>query len=166
MVKYLFLSFFLFSGLTMKAQSNKALPVIFDTDMGPDYDDVGAITLLHAFADQGKANILATVASTKYEGVAAVLSVFNTYFKRPGLPVGVPKGEAVTNKDKQHWTDTLIKNFPHTIQKNNEVPDAVEIYRQVLAKQPDKSVTVITVGFLTNLAKLLRSGPDKISTLT
>ena len=27
--------------------------VIFDTDFGPDYDDVGAITLLHGFADSG-----------------------------------------------------------------------------------------------------------------
>jgi hypothetical protein len=32
-------------------------PVIFDTDMGPDYDDVGAIALLHAFADSGKASM-------------------------------------------------------------------------------------------------------------
>jgi pyrimidine-specific ribonucleoside hydrolase len=166
MIRTILLNFFLLITVFMYAQTEKPVPVIFDTDMGPDYDDVGAITLLHAFADQGKANILATVASTKYEGVAAVLNVFNTYFKRPGLLVGVPKGEAVTEKDKQHWTDSLIKNFPHTIQKNNDVPDAVDIYRQVLAKQPDKSVTVITVGFLTNLANLLRSGPDKISSLT
>ena len=45
--------------------------------MGPDYDDVGAITLLHAYADSGYINILATVASTKYEGVAVVMNVFN-----------------------------------------------------------------------------------------
>jgi inosine-uridine nucleoside N-ribohydrolase len=42
----------------------------------------------------------------------------------------------------------------------------VEVYRQVLAKQPDKGVTIITVGFLTNLANLLRSQPDKYSQLT
>lgn len=150
----------------MWAQPAKPVPVIFDTDMGPDYDDAGAITLLHAFADEGKAKILATVASTKYEGVAAVLNVFNTYFKRPGLLIGVPKGEAVTKKDWQHWTDTLIKNYPHTIKSNNDVADAVDVYRQVLAKQPDKSVTIITVGFLTNLANLLKSQPDKYSSLT
>src|SRR3954464_229540 len=84
----------------MQAQTNKAVPVIFDTDMGPDYDDAGAITLLHAFADQGKAKILATVASTKYEGVAAVINVFNTYFQRPDIPVGVPKGQAITDRDR------------------------------------------------------------------
>jgi hypothetical protein len=46
------------------AQNKKPMPVIFDTDMGPDYDDVCAITLLHAFADSGKVRILATMAST------------------------------------------------------------------------------------------------------
>lgn len=40
------------------------------------------------------------------------------------------------------------------------------MYRQILAKQPDKSVTIITVGFLTNLANLLQSPPDKFSPLT
>src|SRR3954465_13091135 len=90
----------------VNAQKQKPVSIIFDTDMGPDYDDVGAITLLHAFADSGKAKILATIASTKYEGVAAVLNVFNTYFKKPGIPIGVPKGDALTLKDSQHWTDT------------------------------------------------------------
>ena len=81
--------------LSSQAQKSKPIPVIFDSDMGPDYDDVGAITLLHAFADSGYINILATVASTKYEGVAAVFNVLNTYFKRPGLLIGVPKGKAL-----------------------------------------------------------------------
>lgn len=141
------------------------LPVIFDTDMGPDYDDVGAIALLHAFADSGKARILATMASNKYEGVAAVLDLFNTYFHRPEIPVGVPKGDAVDQRDRQHWTDSILPKYPHTIRHNSEVPDAVALYRKILAGQPDHSVVVITVGFLTNLAGLLQSPPDRYSSL-
>lgn len=147
------------------AQNKKPVPIIFDSDMGPDYDDVGAITLLHAFADSGQATILATIASTKYEGVAAVFNVFNTYFKRPGTLIGVPKGKALELKDWQHWTDTIIHNYPHTIKQNSDVPDAVEVYRKVLAAQPDKSVTIVTVGFLTNLSALLQSQPDSWSKL-
>src|SRR5213592_611198 len=128
------------SSVSSQAQKNKAVPVIFDSDMGPDYDDVEAITLLHAFADSGYVKILATVASTKYEGVAAVFNVFNTYFNRPGLLIGVPK-------------------------KNEEVPAATEVYRKVLATQPDKSVTIVTTGFLTNLYALMTSMPDKYSKL-
>lgn len=149
------------------AQSNeKPVPVIFDTDMGPDYDDVGAITLLHAFADKGEANILATVASTKYENVGAVLNILNTHFKRPDLPIGVPRGEASILRDFQHWSDTLVARYPHAIKSNAETMDAVELYRKVLAQQPDNSVTIITVGFLTNISNLLQSKADQHSPLT
>lgn len=134
--------------------------------MGPDYDDVGAITLLHAFADSGDADILATVASTKYEGVAAVFNVFNTYFNRPDIMIAVPEGKALELKDSQHWTDSLLLKYPHDIMKNDEVPGATEVYRKVLASQPDKSVTIVTVGFLTNLSALLQSGPDKYSRMS
>jgi inosine-uridine nucleoside N-ribohydrolase len=133
--------------------------------MGPDYDDVGAITLLHTFADEKKIRILATIASTKYPNVVAVFDVFNTYFKRPGIPIGVPKGDALTLRDWQHWTDSIVKNYPHIIKNNDEVPDAVTVYRKILSAQPDKSVTIITVGFLTNLKNLLESKPDVYSPL-
>ncbi|MBN8823021.1 MULTISPECIES: nucleoside hydrolase [unclassified Spirosoma] len=148
------------------ARKQPPVSVIFDTDMGPDYDDVGAITLLHAFADAGEANILATIASTNYPKVTQVLSVLNTYFNRPNIPIGVPKGEAVSDKDTQHWSDTIVARYPHQVMANTEVPDAVALYRQILAKQPDHSVTVITVGFLTNLANLLNSKPDQYSKLS
>jgi pyrimidine-specific ribonucleoside hydrolase len=157
------IAFFIFL-FVLNANAQKP-SVIFDSDMGPDYDDVGAIAMLHAFADSGKVNILATVASTRFEGVASVFDVLNTYFKRPNLPIGVPKGAAVEQKDWQHWTDTLIKRYPHRIQKNAEARDAIDVYREVLSKAPDKSVTIITVGFLTNLANLLQSKPDKHSKL-
>lgn len=146
--------------------ASKPLPVIFDSDMGPDYDDVGAITLLHAYADSGYASILATVASTKYEGVAGVFSVLNTYFNRPDLLIGVPRGKASILKDGQHWTDSLLRNYPHRITKNAEAADALQVYRKVLASQPDQSVTIITTGFLTNLHDLLLSLPDQYSKLS
>ncbi len=149
-----------------QAQKNREpVPIIFDSDMGPDYDDVGAIALLHALADSGQAKILATIASTKYDGVACVMNVFNTYFNRPNIPVAVPKGNASTLRDGQHWTDTLIAKYPHRIKSNNDVPDAPALYREILSKQPDHSVMIVTVGFLTNLSNLLLSKADKYSSL-
>lgn len=147
-------------------KEEKPLPVIFDTDMGPDYDDVGAIALLHAFADSGKATILATMASNKYEGIAAVLDVFNTYFHRPGIPIGVPQTNAVDQKDRQHWTDSILAKYPHTIKRNHQAANAVSLYRKILASQPDHSVVIITTGFLTNLQGLLQSPADSYSKLT
>ncbi len=36
------------------------------------------------------------------------------------------------------------------------------LYRKILQNQPDKSVTIVTVGFLTNICDLLKSEPDEI----
>lgn len=140
--------------------------LIFDTDFGPDYDDVGAIAVMHALADSGEVNILATVASTKYANVAAALNVFNTYFKRPELPIGVPKENGLTDRDFQGWSDSVTTNYPHAMKSNDEAEDAVVLYRKLLSSQPDTSVTIVTVGFLTNMADLLHSSADEYSDLS
>jgi pyrimidine-specific ribonucleoside hydrolase len=160
----------LISGLTLQAQAlfpKTPFPmrVIFDTDFGPDYDDVGALAILHCFADSGYVRILATMASSKHKNVAAAISVFNTYFNRPEIPIGVVGGIAVQLGDKQHWTDSVISRYPHRIRNNPEAEDALVLYRRLLSAQPDHSVTIITVGFLTNLANLLESPGDHYSSL-
>jgi len=168
-VKYIFILLcpFIFRPVNSNAQkhSSGSVHIIFDSDMGPDYDDVGAIAILHALADKGEAKILATMASTKYAGVAGVLNVFNTYFNRPKVPIGVPKGGALTLRDWQHWTDTLLAKYPHKIKNDDEAWDAVKLYRKILAAQPDHSVTIVTIGFLTNLSNLLNTLPDEYSKL-
>ena len=166
MLQKIFLCCTLLIYFSSQAQkNNEPVPIIFDSDMGPDYDDVGAITLLHALADSGQAKILATIASTKYDGVACVMNVFNIYFNRADIPVAVPKGNALTLKDWQHWTDTLIAKYPHKVKTNDDVPGATGLYRKILSKQPDHSVTIVTVGFLTNLSNLLLSKADNYSSL-
>jgi len=149
-----------------RLKSDKAVRIIFDTDLGPDYDDVGALAFLHAMADSGKAEILATVSSNKHELVAPSIDVINTYFGRSDLPVGAPKTEGVNLGSSQHWADSIVAKYPHSIKSTSMVTNAVEVYRKTLNNQPDKSVTIVTVGFLTNLANLLKSGPDNISSLT
>jgi inosine-uridine nucleoside N-ribohydrolase len=163
---FLVLALSVISANVFAQPSAKPVNVIFDTDMATDYDDVGAITILHYFADHGKASILATIASSKHPRVAAVLNVLNTYFKKPGIPIGVPTGEASDKPDWQKWSDTLVAKYPHNITSNDQVMDAVKLYRKILAKQPDNSVTIITVGFFTNIANLLKSGADEYSPLT
>jgi inosine-uridine nucleoside N-ribohydrolase len=149
-----------------REKTDKTVKIIFDTDLGPDYDDVGALAFLHAMADSGKAEILATVSSNKHELVAPSIEVINTYFGRAGLAIGAPKTSGVNLGSSQHWADSIVSKYPHTIKSTNEVAEAVDVYRKTLNEQPDKSVTIVTVGFLTNLSNLLRSQPDKISPLT
>jgi inosine-uridine nucleoside N-ribohydrolase len=144
---------------------NEPVKIIFDTDFGPDYDDVGALAFLHSVADSGKIELLATISCNMHELVVPGIEVLNTYFGKPGIPTGAPKGSAVNMGSSQHWLDTLVAKYPHTIKNTADVPDAIAVYRQILAAQPDTSVTIVTVGFLTNLADLLKSPADNYSSL-
>lgn len=156
-----------FYGCANQPGEKKVIPgkIIFDTDLGPDYDDVGALAFLHAMADSGKAEILATLASNKHDLVAPSINVINTYFGRGDLAIGAPKTWGVNLGSGQHWADSIVNKYPHSVKSTSEVPDAVEIYRKILSVQPDNSVTIITVGFLTNLNNLLKSKPDNNSPL-
>src|SRR5450759_3613776 len=133
---------FIFWGCTNHTgkKTDKPVKIILDTDLGPDYDDVGALAFLHAMADSGKAEILATVSSNKHELVAPSIEVINTYFGRPGLAIGAPKTEGVNLGSSQHWADTIVSKYPHKIKSTSDVEDAVDVYRKALINQPDKSV--------------------------
>jgi inosine-uridine nucleoside N-ribohydrolase len=147
------------------AQKPKSIPVIFDTDIAGDYDDVGAMALLHAFADMGEAKILATISSNAFETTAPTISVINTYFGRPEIPIGIVKKDKPNKDCAQKWAQAIIAKYPHNIKSNSEAMEAVELYRKILSTQADGGVTIISVGFFTNLADLLNSKPDKYSPL-
>ena len=164
-MKKIILSLSLFFCLNAFAQNQKPVPIIFDTDIAPDYDDVGAMALLHAFADKGEATILATISCNAFETTVPTISVLNTYFNRPEIPVGVVKNNFPNKDCKQLWAQAIIAKYPHSLKSNDEAMDAVKLYRNILSKQPDKSVTIVSVGFFTNLAGLLSSDADEYSTL-
>ncbi len=137
--------------------------VIFDTDMDSDCDDVGALALLHALADQGEARILATPVSARHRWSGACVDAINTYFGRPDLPIGVP--QATPNTQGSRFAETLAKTFACDYPTDGPQPSARALYRQTLASQADGSVTLITVGDLTNVRDLLLSKPDNSSPL-
>ena len=162
--------------------------VIFDTDMITDFDDVGALACLHALADAGECEILATVSSTRGNASVGAIEVINHYYGRPDLPVGAPKGMGVmgahpgakekvdaasplgekTGGDGGHYKyRKLLVDYPGWFRyaDADDAPDANETYRRVLAAQPDKSVVICTVGFITNMRRLLETKPDDISPL-
>lgn len=152
--------------LFSQAAKKEPVHLILDTDIGPDYDDVGAIAIFHALADNKEMVPLAILASNKNEFVCPVISLLNTYFGRPDLPIGAPKGLAPNIGATQHWPEMILGEFVHSVRSTDEVPNAVLVYRKILATQPDHSVTIATIGFLTNLANLLDSKPDEQSPLS
>ncbi len=138
--------------------------VIFDTDIGPDWDDVGATATLHALANSGEAEILAMgVSSGGHSGTwgPPCLDAFNTYYGRPDIPIGVAQDGPSFGSS---YNQQIAEEFPQDLGTTNAW-DAVELYRKVLSEQPDSSVVIITVGFITNIADLLNSEPDSYSSL-
>jgi len=156
-----------FAGFSCKNEVKKPVSVIFDTDMGTDYDDVGALTMLYALADSGEVRILGTMSCNMCDNSAVCIDVINRYYGND-IPVGVPTSGVTSCNDGNwgDWMDILPTVFPHKLTKRADAPYAVTEYRRILSAQPDTSVVVITVGFMTNIAALLQSQPDSYSPLT
>lgn len=142
------------SPATAQAQPAAPVRVIFDTDMETDCDDAGAIAVLHALADRRECEILATVVSVRDPDSAKTVAAINRYCGRADLPLGTVKGEGVLEKSK--FASRIAEEFPHGVGSVANIPDATLVYREVLEKQPDHSVVIVTVGYLTNLKNLLK----------
>lgn len=147
--------------------------VILDVDMAEDVDDVGALALLHALADRGEAAILGTMVSSKNESVGPCIDAINTWCGRPNTPIGYQKGYQfgyLNTKDPgretpSKYVEPVAQAFPHRLKRSSDAPAATSLYREILTAQPDHSVTIVSTGFLTNLADLLNTQPDNLSTL-
>ena len=142
------------------------VPVIFDTDMDTDCDDAGALAILHAMANQGEVEILATVVSSRYNWSVPCVQAINAYYGRPKLPIGAPKGAGASDRRGSPYARQTAERFPTEYKTNVDAPDAVKVYRSVLSKAKDRSVVLVTVGYLTNIMDLLKSAPDEISPLS
>ena len=142
-------------------------PIIFDSDMNGDADDVAALATLHALADLGHAKILAVGASERNPWTPLCMDAINTYYGRPDVPIGATKDKRAFFKPSK-YAEAVARKFPRSRdwKSASDAPCAVEIYRQVLAKQPDNSVVLVTVGSLANIANLLKSEADDYSNLS
>jgi hypothetical protein len=158
-VVVMFLMFF----LRLPVLAQDPVPIIYDTDIGEDCDDAGALAVLHALADLGEAEILGIISCVTREGyVAGCIDAINTYYGRPDIPIGVPRAKVWTS---DIYSTYLAKNYPNDLKKNENATPAVSLYRKILASQQDHSVVIVTVGFLRNLAVLMNSSPDEYSPL-
>jgi len=155
-----------------KEESDKVEPIkiIFDTDMGSDCDDVGALALLHAYADMGKAEILGCIYSSgKIRYGAGVTQAINFYYGRGDIPVGANYDSIVGDPADKMGAERLAKDtlaFGHTIVRNKDALEQTQLNRKLLVNEADNSVVYITIGHTKGLFDLLVSQPDSISPLS
>ncbi len=136
--------------------------IILDTDMLTDCDDAGAVAMLHAFANLGEIEILGVMVNgcDKKGKHSTVISAINYYFGKKNIPIGVTKRAKSPSKDSV-YSEEIFNEYPHDGLLDVDRPDAVELYRELLKDQQDKSVTIVSIGFLTNLADLLKKFDGK-----
>src|ERR1700691_1623975 len=151
--------------LALAAQASAATPlhVIFDTDMGNDVDDALALAMLHAFASRGEVQLLAVTVSKDNPWAAEYVRLVDEYYGRGAIPVGIVH-DGKTPEDGLYVRQVCELHGRHP--NKAIVPDAVQLLRKTLAGENDGAVTLIQVGFSTNLARLMESASDRYSDLS
>lgn len=139
--------------LPINIATPRPLRIIFDTDMGNDIDDALALAMLHAFESRGETQLLAVTITKDNPWAAPYVDIVNTFYRRPHIPVGIVR-EGKTPGDHPMLTVPVFKKdhnkeyvYPRTLTEGSKSVEAVQLLRQVLARQPDDSVTLIQVGF-------------------
>lgn len=156
-------------GVASGEAKSEQVNLIFDTDLGNDVDDALALGVIHALQSRRECRLLAVTLTKDHRLSAPFVDLVNTFYGRGSIPIGVVKN-GPTQQASKFTTLATVRDgtklrYPHDLLDGNKAPEATEILRRVLAGQPDKSVTIVQVGFSTNLSRLLDSRPDKYSRL-
>jgi len=155
--------------------SSSVPSIIFDTDMGNDIDDALALAVMNRYLDEGRAHVLAIGMSKEGAEAAEYTDIVQTWYGHGDIPIGRVSGSTGPKTTGEHYTHRVCARtndeghplYERTISTPYEsLPTTDELYRRVLAKQKNHSVTFVTVGFSTNLASLLDTPADDISPLS
>ncbi len=138
------------------------IKIIFDTDFGGDADDLGALAMLNHFQNKDEIELLAVMCwSTEKYAVSAIDAV-NTFYGNPDIPIG-RRAEEVQVTEWNH-TKVLADNLPHDTSYEKALETTV-LYRKLLTVAEDQSITLVTVGPLLNIKRLIDSRADTHSSL-
>jgi Inosine-uridine preferring nucleoside hydrolase len=134
----------------------KSVPrVIIDTDLSKWWDDVTALGVANVLDQQGKVRILGILSDVPNRVAVAAIDAIDTAYGHAKIPIGdVAQSDADTFE--HGYTDELA-GLPRSVDDSTDTPGAVSLYRRLLTGQPDKSVTIVSLGGYTNLAGLLES---------
>ena len=151
----------LFTGSVAAAEPVR---IIFETDMGNDVDDPLALDMLYKAVDRGEIILLGILSSKDTEFSPRYIDMMNTWYGYPEIPVGRVRDGVVLKRDDYARAVCESGLFPRS-RRDRDYGDPVTLYRRLLAESPDSSVVVVSVGFSTNLGRLLESRGDRYSPL-
>ena len=161
-------------GRKAAVDADAPLTVIIETDLGNDVDDALALDLLYKYQDAGKIRLLAVNLNKNGQAPAEYADILNTWYGYPDTPVGIIRDGADCETDAVNYAKAVVDLkdslgnplFARSHPDYDNYPEAVTLYRKLLAGEPDNSVVIASVGFSTNLIRLLETPADEYSKLT
>ena len=148
--------------------------LIFETDMGNDVDDALAIDMLYKFDRQKQIKFMAVMLNKEGQFPPQYIDLLNTWYGRKRIPIGVSGRSDKSIVAGTNYTQVVCEEtneqgkplYKRSIKDYSKLLPAPKLYRKLLAKAKDHSVTIVSVGFSTNLALLLDSEADEHSPLS
>lgn len=148
--------------------------IIFETDMGNDVDDALAIDMLYKYARQGQIRLMAVMLNKEGEFPPRYIDLLNTWYGQRHIPIGLSNDSRKSIVAGTNYTQVVCEEtdgqgkplYKRSIKDYSKLLPAPKLYRKLLAKAKDHSVTIVSVGFSTNLALLLETEADEYSPLT
>lgn len=140
-----------------------AINIILDTDIGPDCDDAGALGLLHILSRKIVINILAITHCTSSPYGCGCIDAINHAFGKKDIPIGtLEKSEFLDATDYYKYNKFISENYPNRFAGGTKPASALETLKNALSSADDKSVVVVSIGPLTNLADLVNDQHGKV----
>ncbi len=128
--------------------------VIFDTDMGPDCDDAGALALLLIYAKKYFLKILGAANCTSNSFANGAIRAIADFYGEKNITVGQHTGEDILPDGDRYNKDVAKKYFDDAYAACSAMSES-DFYKNLLSGVEDNSVTVITVGTFSNIARAL-----------
>ena len=164
-MKNIVCKFFLLALLALPYLGAAQPRVIFDTDIDSDVDDVGALAMLLNMHKSREIELAAIIVTSDDPYAPLCVSAICNFYGQSDIPIGFLKGQAEL-KNHSRYTRQISEQFSPSIGSHLQAEDGTSLYRRILAKSKNNSVTIITVGHLSSLMRLLQSAPDGHSPLT
>ena len=144
--------------------------IIFDTDIGGDCDDAGALALIHRLCDAGECDLLAVIHCFNSPYYAGCIDAINTFFERR-VPIGVNYSIPVSKNPRGVYAASLTEECknaypPEAHGTEGGALDSLILLRKTLSEAEDESITLVVTGTLHNMARLVMSEADEISPLS
>jgi inosine-uridine nucleoside N-ribohydrolase len=168
-----FLCMFLLVGCSQTPTANKTT-IIFETDMGNDVDDALALDMIYKYLDDDKIDVLAISSNKDSRYSTEYIHLMNHWYGYPNIPLAKVVNGIDSENDARNYAKFVSLQtkpddaplFDRPAFDHDIVPEAVSLYRELLTKAKDNSVVLVSVGFSTNIYRLLQSAPDATSPLS